>query len=358
MKNGYTPDENEYSSKIPIVIDCRNNFFRGTTKAPIIRDGKKYFAKFYQIDDPYFQASQTYVDIFVDDKEKDLILPIIAVIEDNHIGCIITEYAELDLYSSIFETSEELSSENKLIIITFLFNILEMLGKHGMLHLDIKPENIVIRTSKPNISLSDLKLIDFESLRAFNEEPKEFICTPLYAPPEYLNVRTIHETYDVFSVGILIYHLITGTSTEEERKYGIPLSFDSPNWDDFPHFLKQLVKEMIDPVARKRPPPCPAYEIFEDGMKTQDQFKQNEIVFVKDQNENDLWKARIINVEPEFYYVTYFTSTDDEIDFDESSKVIAKNEGRIFPCNDHYQLEYQRQEAERQVVIKILSSIY
>ena len=87
-------------------------------------------------------------------------------------------------------------------------------------------------------------------------------------------------------------------------------------------------------------------------MKTQ--FKQNDIVFVKDENENDLWKARIINVEPEFYYVTYFTSTDEEIDFDESSKVIAKTEGRILPYNDHYQLEYQRQEEDRQFVIKIL----
>lgn len=74
-----------------------------------------------------------------------------------------------------------------------------------ILHLDIKPENIII---DKNI----LKLIDFgNSIYSDEAEHKKvFLGTKGYAAPEMYKKEKIDERTDVYSIGVLLHYMITG----------------------------------------------------------------------------------------------------------------------------------------------------
>ena len=83
--------------------------------------------------------------------------------------------------------------------------------KKGAIHRDIKPENLLV-------SFGVLKLADFGwSVHSPEGERKTMCGTPDYMPPEILNRKTYDKMVDIWSVGILIYELCTGSPPFEER---------------------------------------------------------------------------------------------------------------------------------------------
>ncbi len=81
----------------------------------------------------------------------------------------------------------------------------------GYLHRDIKPENIWITNS------DDIKLLDFGLARVVNETTSltntgTIIGTPSYMSPEQVQGRELDMRSDLFSLGILIYEMLTGNS--------------------------------------------------------------------------------------------------------------------------------------------------
>ena len=104
----------------------------------------------------------------------------------------------------------------------------------GLIHRDIKPSNILItETGEP--MLTDFGIAKILS----NEETLDLtttgmgVGTPEYMAPEQAEGRPIDERADVYSLGIVLYELITG------RK---PFTADTP--------LAVIVKQMHDPLPR------------------------------------------------------------------------------------------------------------
>ena len=79
------------------------------------------------------------------------------------------------------------------------------LHQNGIVHSDIKANNILL-------SHTEVKLGDFGTACVTDGKPtvvKELIATPWFMAPE--NMRSIiHTSSDVWSVGVLAYHLLTG----------------------------------------------------------------------------------------------------------------------------------------------------
>jgi serine/threonine-protein kinase len=109
--------------------------------------------------------------------------------------------------------------------------------KRGLIHRDIKPSNIFLsREMKP-------KVLDFGVAMPRSEsgssKPSQLIGTPNYMSPEQARGLPIDARSDVFSLGSILYEMVTGKR-----------AFDAPNVDEL---LAKLVNDEPTPVAELRP---------------------------------------------------------------------------------------------------------
>ncbi|XP_068092463.1 serine/threonine-protein kinase 17A [Hyperolius riggenbachi] len=84
------------------------------------------------------------------------------------------------------------------------------LHRHNVVHLDLKPQNILLTSDRP---LGDIKIVDFGLSRIVNNnELREIMGTPEYVAPEVLSYEPISTATDMWSIGVLTYVMLTGTS--------------------------------------------------------------------------------------------------------------------------------------------------
>ncbi|KAG9475937.1 serine/threonine-protein kinase 17A-like [Eleutherodactylus coqui] len=85
------------------------------------------------------------------------------------------------------------------------------LHRHNVVHLDLKPQNILLTSDRP---LGNIKIVDFGLSRVVNnhEELREIMGTPEYVAPEILSYDPISTATDMWSIGVLAYIMLTGTS--------------------------------------------------------------------------------------------------------------------------------------------------
>ena len=78
-------------------------------------------------------------------------------------------------------------------------------GYKGVLHLDIKPNNIFIL---PNGSV---KVIDYGISQGGGEERNDGMGTPMYMAPEQLNTSVnLDKRADIYGLGVLLHFMVTG----------------------------------------------------------------------------------------------------------------------------------------------------
>ncbi len=87
---------------------------------------------------------------------------------------------------------------------------LENAGKHGVIHHDVKPANIMLDTDD-NVKIGDFGLAQVVKAEAVGtQKPVTAWVSPNYVSPERISTGT--ETYpgDIYSLGATFYHLVTG----------------------------------------------------------------------------------------------------------------------------------------------------
>jgi len=133
-------------------------------------------------------------------------------------GYLVMEYIEgKNLRDYMNTVTGPLPFQNAALMISETLNALQYAHENDIIHLDIKPSNIMLSTS------NEIKLIDFGI--AYNRDKVNDgsrMGTPYYMSPEQIDWKNIDERTDIYSLGITLYELVSGrlpfrsTGTTEE----------------------------------------------------------------------------------------------------------------------------------------------
>ena len=150
------------------------------------------------------------------------IVDVYDVIEENGTVYIVMEYIEGTPLSSLLGKIKENEA------VKYIKQIVKAVGiihSAGMLHQDIKPENIILKNGE------EIKIIDFGSSRVFTADKTktyEKILTPGYAPLEQYGGKGKRGEYtDVYAICATLYALLKGFPPPEatELAGGIGIDF-------------------------------------------------------------------------------------------------------------------------------------
>ena len=106
------------------------------------------------------------------------------------------------------------------IIINGIISGLKYLHNKNIIHGDLKPENILININN-KIEIVNVKIADFGLVIQKNSiHNTSKIGTPIYSPPEFI-YGIITDKYDIYSLGIILYEMLSFFKTNMERVISI-----------------------------------------------------------------------------------------------------------------------------------------
>ncbi|XP_043548834.1 serine/threonine-protein kinase 17B-like [Chiloscyllium plagiosum] len=180
------------------------------------------------------------------------------VYETTHEIILVLEYAAGgEVFNLCVADRDEALSERD--VIRLLRQTLEgvvFLHQNNIVHLDLKPQNILLTSSSP---LGDIKIVDFGLSRRVDNvgELREITGTPEYIAPEILNYDPISTETDMWSIGVLVYMLLTGKSPfQGEDKQETFLNISQVNVDYSEETFEGVSKtaiEFIQQLLVKKP---------------------------------------------------------------------------------------------------------
>ncbi|HAL92003.1 MAG TPA: hypothetical protein DCM68_03140 [Verrucomicrobia bacterium] len=134
---------------------------------------------------------------------------------ENKMPYMVLEYVESRTLRDLILYREPLLTENVMIFIRQLANVIQYIHSRGFLHLDIKPENILIRPD------GRLVLIDFDLAlprKRFFKKLATVSGTTAYVPPETLVNRIADDRADIYAFGICCYEMLSFHKPYEGEK--------------------------------------------------------------------------------------------------------------------------------------------
>ncbi|MDZ7594036.1 MAG: protein kinase [Thiobacillus sp.] len=109
--------------------------------------------------------------------------------------------------------------------------------EHGVIHRDIKPANVVITSQHGRVKLTDFGIAHL--LNSDHTQTGQMLGSPRYMSPEQAMGREIDGRSDIFSLGAVLYEMLTGQ-----------YAFDG---DSLPAIVYRVIHETPVPAASLRP---------------------------------------------------------------------------------------------------------
>ena len=133
--------------------------------------------------------------------------------------------------------------------VSIMLEVLDAVGyahNNNVLHLDIKPANIMIDNN------NKIKLLDFGiSNEAQKQNNGQIMGSPLYMSPEQIKGKNINKPSDIYSLGITFFQMLTGTTPysgnmTRQELFAKVLEGNLPKANSFYPFVTDKIQKIID----------------------------------------------------------------------------------------------------------------
>lgn len=144
------------------------------------------------------------------------IVKVMEVFDENNTSYMVMEYLEGGTLDGYINKKKTIPENEATTIITQIAQALSYMHDRQMLHLDLKPGNIMLRKDKQPV------LIDFGLSKHYNENGIPETSTPIglgtpgYAPleqSEYQESDGFQPTMDIYALGATLFKMLTGLAT-------------------------------------------------------------------------------------------------------------------------------------------------
>jgi len=116
----------------------------------------------------------------------------------------------LDSAQPITTVAGGLDTDVKWQLIIQMLQALAYLHRRGILHRDLKPDNVLVRESEPGCY--QVKVLDFGLAVAhdYTDESETIVGTLAYVAPELLQMESATRESDLYAVGMMMYEILAG----------------------------------------------------------------------------------------------------------------------------------------------------
>jgi hypothetical protein len=159
-------------------------------------------------------------------------------------------YLEGRTVAELLRAEGPLPPDHALRIVEPILDALQHAHDHGLVHRDVKPENILLESGTVRPLLVDFGIVKYLDGPAHLTEAGFIVGTPLYMSPEQaLGSKSVDARADIYGMGAVLYQLLTGappfegTDSQEivGRHLREPVPSASLSREDVPPWLSSIV---------------------------------------------------------------------------------------------------------------------
>lgn len=133
------------------------------------------------------------------------------IVGDDNIPVLAMEFVDGVSLDDLVRQNGPLELEQAIAVCQQICSALDYAHQHNILHRDLKPANVIVQKTEP----IEIKIIDFGIAKLSDEDTSltsagVIVGTPSFISPEQANGETVDVRSDIYSLGCLMYKILTG----------------------------------------------------------------------------------------------------------------------------------------------------
>lgn len=192
---------------------------------------------------------------------------------------LVTKYFRGKLLSQYIEENGQLTQGEAQAIALALLKAIQHLHSHGVYHLDITPQNVLLEVTAEGTYTPKLFDLEYACERP-HEEGTKFKAQrfekadPYYSHTDLLASQTVSEADDLFSIGAILYTMLTGKKPWED----CPITPEMPFVEQHINMVRwrkdHPVDSLLKPLVSVHPPMFEAMARTMDGGITSEELER------------------------------------------------------------------------------------
>ena len=128
----------------------------------------------------------------------------------NDLPYLVMEYVEGHTLKSLIEKNGALPVRTAIGITCQILDALSAAHAHGIIHRDVKPQNVIV-TDKGRVKLADFGIAREVKATTVTFSGQKVLGSVHYISPEQAKGTIAHEESDLYSAGVCLYEMLTGS---------------------------------------------------------------------------------------------------------------------------------------------------